>query len=202
MGVCLKDHSMRGPLRCILTLEYQHHVFPELVSSSYTSPLKSPLGLLSKNQVENTTPVLPWKCPLLQPQVIAMEEKQLQHGTHVLERSAVSLDTKPTMSDRDAPPVLALGVSQGLTVAKSPPSPYLALSTVPKALAQGRLLRGLGPTLRPVPAFLRNSTHPEEVQPVGPQWPQWPLGPSLSLHNLPGCSAATQSGRKGPRPQP
>ena len=133
MGVRLKDHSMRGPPRCILTLEYQHHVFPELVSSSYSSPLKSPLGLLSKNQVENTTPVLPWKCPLLQPQVIATEGKQLQHGTHVLERSAVSLDTKPTMSDRDAPPVPALGVSQGLTGAKSPPSPYLALCTVPEA---------------------------------------------------------------------
>ena len=44
MGVRLKDHSMRGPPRCILTLEYQHHVFPELVSSSYTSPLKSPLA--------------------------------------------------------------------------------------------------------------------------------------------------------------
>lgn len=119
MGVCLKDGSMRGPPRCILTLEYQHHIFPELVSSSYTSPLKSPLGLLSKNQVENTPPVLPWNCPLLQPQVIAMEGKQLQYGTHLPKRSVGSLDTKPTMSDRDAPPVLALGVSQGLTVAKS-----------------------------------------------------------------------------------
>lgn len=108
MGVRLKDLSMWGPPGCILTLEYQHHLFPELVSSSSTPPLKSPLGLLSKNQVENTTPVPSWKCPLLEAQVTAMEGKQLQHGTRVPARGAGSLNTKPTMSVRDAPPLLAL----------------------------------------------------------------------------------------------
>ena len=103
MGVRLKDLSMWGPPGCILTLEYQRHLFPELVSSSSTPPLKSPMGLLSKNQVENTTPVRSWKCPPLEAQVTAMEGKQLLHGSRVPARGAGSLNAEPAASVRGAP---------------------------------------------------------------------------------------------------
>lgn len=99
MGVRLKDLSMWGPPGCILTLEYQHHLFPELVSSSSTSLLKSPPGLLSKNQVENTTAVRSWKCPPLEAQVTAMQGKQLPHGSRVPARGAGSLNAEPAVCE-------------------------------------------------------------------------------------------------------
>lgn len=98
------------------------------------------------------------------------------------------------LSDTDAPP--GPGVRSLLRAHYA----WGPLSTAPEALAQGRLLRGLGPTLRPVPACLGTQPAPEEVQPVGPA--SAPAARWLSLHSPGEAARAPERGRKRWRPQP